>query len=159
MANSSPVDLDAIRSEKAYTAQNWAENGLTGAGYGLLSGFAASAYLNSAQVHTHGAAGLVTRTGYLMPYLAVVGGIYGVTESVVGNVRQQDDYVNTMVAGGVAGMLAGARRRSIPAMISGLLVVGGFMGAYKYFGGFGNQLAQYSEDELIEQRRTKLQLK
>ncbi|RKP37342.1 hypothetical protein BJ085DRAFT_12222, partial [Dimargaris cristalligena] len=99
-------------------------------GWGTFTGFSVSAYLNSIQKHNAGAAGLFTRTGYVMPWLAALGGIYAATEGITSNVREEDDFWNAGLAGCVAGGLAGSRRKSISMMAGGCFVVGTTMGAY-----------------------------
>ncbi|KAJ1923438.1 hypothetical protein IWQ60_005881 [Tieghemiomyces parasiticus] len=152
------VDLEAIKTEKAYTPKEWPLESIKAAGMGAFSGFCVSSFLTHIQSHNAGAAGVFTRTGYLMPYLAALGGIYAATEGIASNVREEDDFANAAVAGCVTGVLAGARNKSVPLMTGGCLVLGVSMGAYKYFGGFGTNLRGMSKEEVLKYRREHLRL-
>ncbi|KAJ1968095.1 hypothetical protein IWQ62_001450, partial [Dispira parvispora] len=70
------VNVENIKAEKAYHPKDWTMDSLKNAGFGVFAGFAVSAYLNAVHTHKAGAAGVITRTGYLMPLFAVLGGIF-----------------------------------------------------------------------------------
>ncbi|KAJ1645966.1 hypothetical protein IWQ61_010253 [Dispira simplex] len=159
MTNETPVvNVENIKAEKTYHPKDWTTDSLKNAGFGMFAGFAVSAYLNAVHTHKAGAAGVITRTGYLMPLFAVLGGIFTATEGLAANYRQEDDYLNSMLAGGVAGFLAGARRRSLPIMIGCAFTMSMAMGAYKYFGSLTDPFAGRTKEELKKKRREYLRL-
>ncbi|KAG0301516.1 hypothetical protein BGZ98_008281 [Dissophora globulifera] len=104
--------------------------GAIGAGVGLL----VSAVQNSIGSHSHGATGIVARTGGTIGIFAAMAGVFAATDAVVGNVRETKDAWNSTAAGCATGMVAGGFQRSPQTMIFGCVAMGAMMGAFDLSG-------------------------
>ncbi|KAK9766383.1 hypothetical protein K7432_004573 [Basidiobolus ranarum] len=125
------------------------ESALLGGTIGLL----ASAIQNSFQNHSAGAAGVFTRTGRVIPYLAVVGGVFSATECLSESIREKKDYVNSGIAGCTVGILAGLQARSFPVMVGATVGLGAFMAVYEYTGGSLKGIYAGKSEQDIKQYR------
>ncbi|KAL9538774.1 hypothetical protein MBANPS3_010687 [Mucor bainieri] len=106
-------------------------------------GLFVSAMQNTAQKHTTGARGVLTRTGGTIAFFAAMGGIFTLGECAAKGVREQDDAINAAIGGCAAGMLAGIKSHSFSKMCAGCAAVGATMYAYEATGelkgGFANK--------------------
>ncbi|ORX94972.1 hypothetical protein K493DRAFT_260919 [Basidiobolus meristosporus CBS 931.73] len=137
-----------MTNEKDCTAKA-VESALFGGTLGLL----ASAVQNSFQSHSAGAAGVFTRTGRVIPYLAVVGGVFSATECLSESIREKKDYINSGIAGCTVGILAGLQARSFPVMVGATVGLGVFMGLYDYTGGTLKGIYFGKSEEDVKQYR------
>ncbi|KAF8905523.1 hypothetical protein CPB84DRAFT_1676604 [Gymnopilus junonius] len=97
-------------------------------------GFVVSSIQNALGTHSHGAMGVVTRTGGTIGFFAAMGATFKFTETFVANQRRTTDPINGAAGGCAAGFLAGVRSRSIPMALGGCVLLGGAIGAFDYSG-------------------------
>ncbi|KAJ2308391.1 hypothetical protein H4R23_004856 [Coemansia sp. Cherry 401B] len=81
-----------------------------------------------------------------------MGGIFAGVDAVVSEVRGKDDYVNSAVAGCAAGLVAGIRKRSIPAALGSCAFFATAMGTYDFSGGFEGKMHGMTRDQRDEYR-------
>ncbi|KAJ2848544.1 hypothetical protein J3B02_003929, partial [Coemansia erecta] len=81
-----------------------------------------------------------------------MGGIFAGVDAAVTQIRGKDDYVNSAVAGCAAGLIAGVRKRSIPAGLGGCAFFATAMGTYDYSGGFEGKMHGMSRTQRDEYR-------
>ncbi|CAA7258690.1 unnamed protein product [Cyclocybe aegerita] len=106
-------------------------------------GFVVSSVQNALGKHSHGAMGVLTRTGGTIGFFAAMGATFAFTETIVANQRQKKDAVSGAAGACAAGFLAGIKSRSIPSAIGGCVVMGAIMGAFDYSGNlFGEVLSK-----------------
>ncbi|KAJ1852948.1 hypothetical protein GGH12_005167 [Coemansia sp. RSA 1822] len=122
---------------------------LGGAGAGLF----VSAFQTAYSPRKGGkASDIFKRFGGTVTFMAAMGGIFAGVDAAMAEVRGQDDYVNSAVAGCAAGLIAGIRKRSIPAALGGCAFFATAMGSYEMSGGFEGKMHGMSRDERDEYR-------
>jgi len=82
-----------------------------------------------------GAFGAVTKYGGTMAMFAATGATYSFVREVSSNLREEDDWKNSMLGGLFAGGLVGIYRRSIPGMIGIGVMTGVAASVLTYTGG------------------------
>ncbi|PPQ97061.1 hypothetical protein CVT26_001243 [Gymnopilus dilepis] len=97
-------------------------------------GFVLSSIQNALGTHSHGAMGVVTRTGGTIGFFAAMGATFKFTETFVANQRRTTDALNGAAGGCAAGFLAGIRSRSLPMALGGCVLLGGAIGGFDYAG-------------------------
>ncbi|KAF8168164.1 hypothetical protein B0H34DRAFT_792801 [Crassisporium funariophilum] len=97
-------------------------------------GLVVSTLQNALGKHSHGAMGVVTRTGGTIGFFAAMGATFAFTESFVANERRKKDAINGMAGGCAAGFLAGVRARSVPTAIGGCAFLAAAVGIFDYSG-------------------------
>ncbi|PPQ87029.1 hypothetical protein CVT25_000006 [Psilocybe cyanescens] len=97
-------------------------------------GLVLSSVQNALGTHSHGAMGVVTRTGGTIGFFAAMGAAFKFTETYVANERQKHDALNGAAGGCAAGFLAGVRSRSLPMAIGGCAFLGAAIGTFDYTG-------------------------
>ncbi|PWN98026.1 hypothetical protein FA09DRAFT_330186 [Tilletiopsis washingtonensis] len=108
---SNPAELPEAFEQRSALAAMMSGAATTGA-----AGVLISAVQNSLQTHRAGALGVVTRTGGTIAFFTALGGAFSFAESMSANVRQRNDAWNTAIGGAAAGLVVGARARSIPTL-------------------------------------------
>ncbi|KAG7099175.1 hypothetical protein E1B28_001046 [Marasmius oreades] len=117
--------------------------------WGLQSaviGLVYSTLQNALGQHSHGAAGVFTRTGGTITFFAAMGATFAFTEATVANQRRKDDALNSVAGGCAAGFLAGIRSRSLPAAVGGCAFLGATTGLFDRAGQFTGDSGWYSEE-------------
>ncbi|OAQ36407.1 hypothetical protein K457DRAFT_161066 [Linnemannia elongata AG-77] len=116
--------------------------GTIGAGVGLL----VSAVQNSIGTHSHGATGVVARTG----------GTIGVFAAMAGT----KDAWNSVAAGCGAGLVAGGFQRNAQTMVFGCLGMGAMMGAFDLSGSsLKGKYADMTAEQKAQWRKSQLDTK
>ncbi|KAG2195194.1 hypothetical protein INT47_006725 [Mucor saturninus] len=123
-----------------------AEAGKT-AGIAGGMGLFVSAMQNTAQKHTIGAKGVITRTGGTIAFFAAMGGIFTLGECAAKDMRGEDDAINAGIGGCAAGMLAGIKSHSFAKMSIGCAAVGATMYAYEATGQLKGGFADKTREE------------
>jgi len=108
------------------TVQNAALVGLQGGGVGVL----VASVQNALEHHNRGAMGILTRSGGTIGFFAAMGATFAFTDSYVANLRAKEDALNGAAGGCAAGLLAGARARSIPLAVASCAVLGAMVGTF-----------------------------
>ncbi|KAI0068251.1 hypothetical protein BV25DRAFT_1793281 [Artomyces pyxidatus] len=139
-------DADASSYEAKPSIQYAAKVGLQA---GLVGAFVSSVQ-NALGTHSHGAAGFLTRSGGTIGFFAAMGATFAMTESVVANTREKEDYLNGVAGGCAAGFLAGIRARSLPVAVASCAVIGAAVGTFDYG---GNSLRGDTASLSFEERR------
>ncbi|KAF9270186.1 hypothetical protein L218DRAFT_952370 [Marasmius fiardii PR-910] len=116
--------------------------GLQGAAIGLVY----STLQNALGRHSHGAAGIFTRTGSTITFFAAMSATFAFTEAAVANQRLKDDSLNSVAGGCAAGFLAGIRSRSLPAAVAGCAFLGATTGLFDRAGQFTGDSGWYDEE-------------
>ncbi|KAF9903320.1 hypothetical protein EC991_003966 [Linnemannia zychae] len=130
--------------------------GAIGAGVGLL----VSAVQNSVGTHSHGATGIVARTGGTIGVFAAMAGVFAATDAAVANVRETKDAWNSVAAGCGAGLVAGGFQRNAQTMVFGCLSMGAMMGAFDLSGSsLKGKYAEMTEDQKAQWRKSQLDTK
>ncbi|KAF9976391.1 hypothetical protein BGZ73_008669 [Actinomortierella ambigua] len=130
--------------------------GAMGAGVGLL----VSAVQNSIGTHSHGAAGVVARTGGTIGVFAAMAGVFAATDAAVANAREKKDFWNSAAAGCASGLVAGGFQRSGQTMVFGCLSLGAMMAAFDVSGAsLKGKYADMSEAKKQEWRDAQLNTK
>ncbi|KAJ2723797.1 hypothetical protein GGI07_002416 [Coemansia sp. Benny D115] len=93
-----------------------------------------------------------TKHGGTIGFMAAMGGIFAGVDAAVSEIRGKDDYVNSAVAGCAAGLVAGVRKRSIPAALGGCAFFATAMGTYDYSGGFEGKMHGMTRKQRDEYR-------
>ncbi|KAH9486993.1 hypothetical protein JR316_0001059 [Psilocybe cubensis] len=101
---------------------------------GAAVGLVLSSVQNALGTHSHGAMGVVTRTGGTIGFFAAMGAAFKFTETYVANERQKNDALNGAAGGCAAGFLAGLRSRSLPMALGGCAFLGLAIGGFDYTG-------------------------
>ncbi|KAJ1940560.1 hypothetical protein FBU59_003774, partial [Linderina macrospora] len=101
---------------------------------------------------TKGALSVFTQHGSTIGFMAAMGGVFAGVDAASAQIRGKEDFVNSAVAGCAAGMIAGIRKRSIPAGIGGCLFFGTTMGTYEYSGGFEGKMKGMTREQRDEYR-------
>ncbi|KAI9471174.1 hypothetical protein LPJ78_004223 [Coemansia sp. RSA 989] len=136
-----------------YEKKDWkseaAKYTLGGAGAGLF----VSAFQTAYSPRQGGKAmDMFKKFGGTITFMAAMGGIFAGVDAAVSEARQKDDYVNSAVAGCAAGLVAGIRKRSIPAALGSCAFFGTAMGVYDMSGGFEGKMHGMTRDERDEYR-------
>ncbi|KAJ1667928.1 hypothetical protein EV178_000862 [Coemansia sp. RSA 1646] len=126
-----------------------AKYALGGAGIGLFVSAFQTAY---APRNGGGALDVFKRYGGTIWFLAAMGGVFAGTSAAVTQIRGKDDYLNDATAGCAAGLLAGLRKRSIPAALGGCAFFATTMGTYEYSGGLHGKMHGMTREERDEHR-------
>ncbi|KAF8736532.1 hypothetical protein AX14_014368 [Amanita brunnescens Koide BX004] len=121
---------EASRYEPKPTLSYAAKVGLQAGAIGAF----VSTLQNALGTHSHGAAGIVTRTGGTIGFFAAMGATFALAESTVANYRQKSDPINGAAGACAAGFLAGVRGRSIPMALGGCVILGAAMGTFDLAG-------------------------
>ncbi|OMH83624.1 NADH-ubiquinone oxidoreductase [Zancudomyces culisetae] len=116
---------------------------MIGGGVGLM----VSAFQNSFQTHNSGAMGVFTRTGGSIAYVAAMGGIFAGVKEYSRISREKDDFWNTVIGGCASGLVAGLRKKSVPAALGISVFMGGSLGLFEYLGGFDGKMGELSSIE------------
>jgi len=93
-------------------------------------GFFISAIQNALTSHNRGAMGVFTRTGGTIGFFALMGATFAFAEACTANFRSRDDSLNAAAGGCAAGLVAGAKMRSVPYGLASCAVLGGLMGTF-----------------------------
>ncbi|OCH96081.1 hypothetical protein OBBRIDRAFT_361625 [Obba rivulosa] len=125
-----PSTTDPALYESKPSLQYAAKVGLQAAAVGTF----VSAIQNALGQHSHGASGILTRSGGTIGFFAAMGATFALTESTVANYRERDDPLNGAAGACAAGFLAGIRARSLPMAVASCAVLGTIMGTYDYTG-------------------------
>ncbi|KAF9584714.1 hypothetical protein BGW38_005457 [Lunasporangiospora selenospora] len=110
------------------------KEGLQAAGMGAGVGLLVSAVQNSVGSHSHGAIGIISRTGSSIGIFAAMAGVFAATDSAVANVRETKDAWNSAAAGCAAGLVAGGYQRSGQTMVFGCVGMAAMMTAFDLSG-------------------------
>ncbi|KAF9278706.1 hypothetical protein BKA57DRAFT_444968 [Linnemannia elongata] len=130
--------------------------GTIGAGVGLL----VSAVQNSIGTHSHGATGVVARTGGTIGVFAAMAGVFAATDAAVANVRETKDAWNSVAAGCGAGLVAGGFQRNAQTMVFGCLGMGAMMGAFDLSGSsLKGKYADMTAEQKAQWRKSQLDTK
>ncbi|KAF8807344.1 hypothetical protein BYT27DRAFT_7189435 [Phlegmacium glaucopus] len=113
-------------------------------------GLIVSTVQNALGKHSHGAMGVVTRTGGTIGFFAAMGATFAFTESFVANERRKNDALNGAAGGCAAGFLAGIRSRSLPMAAGGCLFLGAAMGAFDYSGQLAGETGLTREERRLK---------
>ncbi|KAJ2817618.1 hypothetical protein IWW50_006105 [Coemansia erecta] len=84
--------------------------------------------------------------------MAAMGGIFAGVDAAAAEIRGKEDYVNSAVAGCAAGLIAGIRKRSIPAALGSCAFFATAMGTYEMSGGFEGKMHGMTRDERDDYR-------
>ncbi|KZT37425.1 hypothetical protein SISSUDRAFT_1022938 [Sistotremastrum suecicum HHB10207 ss-3] len=123
--------------------------GLYSGGVGLFI----STIQNALGSHNRGALGVFTRTGGTIGFFAVMGATFALSEAVVGNLRSKNDALNAAAGGCAAGLVAGARARSVPLGLGSCLAIGALMGAFDATGSTLASGRPLESPQSVEERR------
>lgn len=119
-----------------------AEMGLYSGGVGLF----VSTIQNALSSHNRGAMGVFTRSGGTIGFFALMGATYALVDTLTANSRREHDSLNSAAGGCAAGLMAGARMRSIPYGLASCAILGGLMGTFDATG--ANLAGQWRSDTL-----------
>ncbi|KAJ1993885.1 hypothetical protein GGI04_005892 [Coemansia thaxteri] len=121
----------------AHEERDWkletAQYTLGGAGVGLVVSAFQTAY---APGKGGSALDMFRKHGGTIGFMAAMGGVFAGVDAAVSEIRGKDDHVNSAIAGCAAGLIAGARKRSIPAALGSCAFFATAMGTYQFSGGF-----------------------
>ncbi|KAJ1733233.1 hypothetical protein LPJ61_001662 [Coemansia biformis] len=122
---------------------------LGGAGVGLFVSAFQTAY-----APRKGGTGLdvLTKYGGTIGFMAAMGGIFAGVDAAAAQIRGKDDYLNSAAAGCAAGLIAGIRKRSIPAAVGSCAFIATTMGTYDYSGGFEGKMHGMTRTQREEHR-------
>ncbi|KAJ1796569.1 hypothetical protein LPJ59_003669, partial [Coemansia sp. RSA 2399] len=81
-----------------------------------------------------------------------MGGVFAGTSAAATQLRGKDDFLNDAAAGCAAGLIAGLRKRSIPAALGSCAFFAGTMGTYEYSGGLQGKMHGMTREERDEYR-------
>ncbi|GJJ13890.1 hypothetical protein Clacol_008147 [Clathrus columnatus] len=143
-------DLENQTPPEAYEERPALRNGVIVGAQGAALGTLVASVQNALQQHNRGAFGLLTRSGGTIGFfehkvtslsltkplffcrlsIAAMAGIFAFTDSYVSNLRQTRDPINGAIAGCAAGLLAGARGRSIPKGLASCAAIGAVVGSF-----------------------------
>lgn len=128
MSDSEDQTQGAVEStyEERPAFRNAATIGVQGAVFGTL----VASVQNALQTHDRGAFGVLTRSGGTIGFFAAMAATFAFTDSYVSNLRQTRDPINGAIAGCAAGLLAGARGRSIPQGLASCAAIGALVGSF-----------------------------
>ncbi|KAF8971378.1 hypothetical protein BDZ97DRAFT_1237459 [Flammula alnicola] len=117
-------------------------------------GLVLSSIQNALGKHSHGAMGVLTRTGGTIGFFgastSAMGGTFAFTETFVANQRQKYDAVNGAAGGCAAGFLAGVRSRSLPMALAGCALLGGAIGTFDYSGQLAGDMSATREERRLK---------
>jgi len=113
-------------------------------------GLIVSTVQNALGKHSHGAMGVVTRTGGTIGFFAAMGATFAFTEAFVANERQKNDALNGAAGGCAAGFLAGIRSRSLPMAAGGCVLLGAAVGAFDYSGQLAGDAGMTKEERRLK---------
>ncbi|KAJ2780176.1 hypothetical protein GGI15_003631 [Coemansia interrupta] len=122
---------------------------LGGAGLGLFVSAFQTAY---SPAKGGSALDVFTKHGGTIGFMAAMGGVFAGVDAATAEIRGKDDYVNSAVAGCAAGLIAGVRKRSIPAALGGCAFFATAMGTYDYSGGFEGKMHGMTRTQRDEYR-------
>ncbi|KAJ1965380.1 hypothetical protein GGI12_000812 [Dipsacomyces acuminosporus] len=140
-------------ADNSHEPRDWktetAKYTLGGAGVGLF----ASAFQTAYAPRKGGSAlDVFTKHGSTIGFMAAMGGVFAGVDAAAAQIRGKEDFVNSTIAGCAAGLIAGARKRSIPAALGGCAFFGTAMGTYEYSGGFEGKMHGMSREQRDEYR-------
>ncbi|KAJ2709105.1 hypothetical protein H4R19_004415 [Coemansia spiralis] len=122
---------------------------LGGAGVGLF----VSAFQTAYAPRAGGTAlDVFGKYGGTIGFMAAMGGVFAGVDAAAAQIRGKDDYLNSAAAGCAAGIVAGMRKRSIPAAVGSCAFIAATMGTYDYSGGFEGKMHGMSRTEREEYR-------
>ncbi|KAJ2159644.1 hypothetical protein GGF46_002889 [Coemansia sp. RSA 552] len=122
---------------------------LGGAGVGLF----VSAFQTAYSPRKGGAAlDVFKKYGGTIGYMAAMGGVFAGVDAAVSQIRGKNDYVGSAIGGCAAGLIAGARKRSIPAALGSCAFFATAMGTYDYSGGFEGTMHGMTREQRDEYR-------
>jgi len=153
MAQQTTTSSAAARNVDAFEAKPSLKYASTVGFQAGVVGAIVSAVQNALGAHNQGAAGVLTRSGGTIGFFAAMGASFALTEAVVGNAREKEDYVNGAAGGCAAGFLAGIRARSLPVAVASCVVIGGSMGAFDAAGRLAGDRRDRESPESAEERR------
>ncbi|KAJ2689105.1 hypothetical protein IWW39_001744 [Coemansia spiralis] len=84
--------------------------------------------------------------------VAAMGGVFAGVDAAAAQIRGKDDYKNSAIAGCAAGLIAGARQRSIPAALGSCAFFAASMATYEYSGGFEGAMHGMTREQRDEYR-------
>ncbi|KAF8577877.1 hypothetical protein K439DRAFT_1277991, partial [Ramaria rubella] len=85
---------------------------------------------NALDHHNRGAMGVLTRSGGTIGFFAAMGTTFAFVDSYAANIRQKEDPLNGVAGGCAAGLLAGARARSIPMAFASCAALAAMVGTF-----------------------------
>lgn len=140
-------------NENTHEHKDWktetAKYTVGGAGVGLLVGAFQTAY---APREGGSAMDMFGKYRSTIGYMAAMGGVFAGVDAAMSEVRGKEDYVNSVVAGCAAGLIAGARKRSIPVALGSCAFFATAMGTYDYSGGFQGSMSGMTREQRDEYR-------
>ncbi|KAJ1822241.1 hypothetical protein LPJ60_002141 [Coemansia sp. RSA 2675] len=122
---------------------------LGGAGIGMLASAFQTAY---APTKTGSALDMFGKYGGTIAFMAAMGGVFAGVDAAAAQIRGKDDYKNSAIAGCAAGLIAGARQRSIPAALGSCAFFAASMATYEYSGGFEGAMHGMTREQRDEYR-------
>ncbi|KAG8529301.1 uncharacterized protein KY384_005937 [Bacidia gigantensis] len=120
-----------VEENQTYEPKDAVQDGVRAMIFCGGAGLTASAIRTGLTRQNVGAWAVVTRSGGLIGVAIAAGATFGFTRSAAANLREKDDYVNSTIAGFLAGSLLGLQFRSLPATIglgAGIAVSQGVLG-------------------------------
>ncbi|KAI8325118.1 NADH dehydrogenase 1 alpha subcomplex [Martensiomyces pterosporus] len=139
-------------ADNAHEPRDWksetAKYTLGGAGVGLFASAFQTAYSSS----KGSALDVFTKHGGTIGFMAAMGGVFAGVDAASAQIRGKEDFVNSAIAGCAAGLIAGIRKRSIPAALGSCAFFGTAMGTYEYSGGFEGKMHGMTREQRDEYR-------
>ncbi|KAI5288223.1 hypothetical protein KEM54_005377 [Ascosphaera aggregata] len=121
------------------------------------AGLFASTVQNTLQKRNFGPMGVFTQTGRTIGTFAAVGCAYQFAKTATGNLRQKDDFWNSVTGGFFGGAMLGLRAGSMVHIVGKAVAIASIIGVFEYCGGrFSGWHKPHDEDEFerLEQLRT-----
>ncbi|KAJ2550399.1 hypothetical protein EV175_004085 [Coemansia sp. RSA 1933] len=126
-----------------------AKYALCGTGVGLFASAFQTAFSSR---KGGGAMDMFKVYGSTIWFLAAMGGIFAGTNAAAAQIRGKNDYLNDAAGGCAAGMIAGLRKRSIPAALGGCAFFATTMATYEYSGGVLGTMHGMTREQRDEHR-------
>ncbi|KAG5440083.1 hypothetical protein PCK2_000595, partial [Pneumocystis canis] len=87
---------------------------------------------------------ILKRTGGTVATLAAMGGLFSFSQTLMSNLRQKDDPINSLTGGVIAGSIGAIRARSLPVMVGYGLGLGSLLYVFDLCGGTLNGIYENS---------------
>ncbi|KAJ2827054.1 hypothetical protein FBU31_003277 [Coemansia sp. 'formosensis'] len=142
------VDGNNTHEERDWKLET-AKYTLGGAGIGMLVSAFQTAYAPS---KGGSALDMFGKYGGTIAFMAAMGGVFAGVDAAAAQIRGKDDYKNSAIAGCAAGLIAGARKRSIPAALGSCAFFATGMATYDYSGGFEGAMHGMTREQRDEYR-------